>query len=101
MTSSPNEIGELIGLKHWYCDSTYRYTVTDTIQPLIKQSSAPRRPSGDPKADRQRYYVLGHGSHLPDTARYLGGPITALRARLSTKGDRRWRGRALIAPLTL
>jgi hypothetical protein len=45
--------------------------------------------------------VLGHGSHLLDTARYLGGPITALRARLSTKGDRRWRGRALIAPLTL
>jgi hypothetical protein len=68
MTSSPNEIGELIGLKHWYCDSTYRYTVTDTIQPLIKQSSAPRRPLGDPKADRRRYYVLGHGSHLLDTA---------------------------------
>jgi predicted dehydrogenase len=79
------EIGELIGLKHWYCDSTYRYQVTDTIRPLIEQSSAPKRPAGDPKADRQRYYVLGHGSHMLDTARYLGGPITALRARLSRK----------------
>lgn len=82
-----DEIGELIGLKHWYCDSTYRYAVTDTIRPLIEHSAAPRRPSGDPKADRQRYYVLGHGSHLLDTARYLGGPIAALRARLSRKAD--------------
>ncbi|MFF2032192.1 Gfo/Idh/MocA family protein [Arthrobacter sp. NPDC058192] len=80
-----DEIGELIGLKHWYCDSTYRYAVTDTIRPLIEHSAAARRPAGDPKANRQRYYVLGHGSHLLDTARYLGGPITAIRARLSTK----------------
>lgn len=78
-------IGELIGLKAWYCDSTYRYTITDTIQPLIEQSSAALRPAGNPKQDRRRYYVLGHGSHLLDTARYLGGPIKALRARLSEK----------------
>lgn len=82
-----NGIGELIGLKSWYCDSVYRYTVTDTIQPLIEHSAAPRRPGGDPRADRRRYYILGHGSHLLDTARYLGGPIAALRARLSTKAD--------------
>ncbi|WP_347038341.1 Gfo/Idh/MocA family oxidoreductase [Glutamicibacter halophytocola] len=81
------EIGELIGLKHWYCDSTYRYKVTDTIRPLIEHSAAPRRPAGDPKANRQRYNVLGHGGHLLDTARYLGGPIAALRARLSRKAD--------------
>jgi predicted dehydrogenase len=81
------EIGELVGLKYWYCDSTYRYTVTDTLQPLIEHSAAPRRPSGDPKANRERYYVLGHGSHLLDGARYLGGPIKALRARLSRKAD--------------
>lgn len=78
-------IGELIGLKAWYCDSIYRYTVTDTIQPIIEHAAAPRRPAGDPKSDRRRYYVLGHGSHLLDTARYLGGPIKALRARLSEK----------------
>ena len=42
-------------------------------------------PAGNPKADRQRYLVLGHGSHLLDTARYLGGPLAAIRARLSTK----------------
>ena len=80
-----DEIGELIGLKHWYTDSTYRYSVTDTLQPLIETSAAARRPAGNPKADRQRYLVLGHGSHMLDTARYLGGPLEAIRARLSTK----------------
>jgi predicted dehydrogenase len=79
------KIGELIALKHWYCDSAYRYAFTDTLQPVIETSAASRRPAGDPKADRQRYLLLGHGSHLFDTARYLGGPIAAIRARLSTK----------------
>ena len=82
-----DEIGELIGLKHWYCDSTYRYSITDTLQPIIESSTAARRPPGNPKGDRQRYLVLGHGSHLLDTARYLGGPLEAIRARLSTKAD--------------
>jgi len=82
-----NEIGGLIGLKHWYCEATYRYSVTDTLQPIIESRSAARRPPGNPKADRQRYLVLGHGSHLLDTARYLGGPLEAIRARLSTKAD--------------
>ncbi|MED7932034.1 Gfo/Idh/MocA family oxidoreductase [Nonomuraea sp. LP-02] len=80
-----DEIGQLIALKHWYADSTYRYSVTDTLQPIIESSTAALRPPGDPKGDRQRYYVLAHGSHLFDTARYLGGPIEAVRARLSTK----------------
>ena len=52
--------------------------MTDTLQPHHRAPAPPpRRPAGDPKADRQRYYVLGHGSHLLDTARYLGGPIDA------------------------
>ena len=80
-----DKIGELIALKHWYCDSTYRYTITDTVQPIIETSAAARRPAGNPKADRERYLVLGHGSHLLDTARYLGGPLAAIRARLSIK----------------
>ena len=82
-----DKIGELIALKHWYCDSTYRYTITNTLQPIIETSAVSLRPAGDPKADRQRYLILGHGSHLLDTARYLGGPLTAIRARLSTKAD--------------
>src|SRR5262249_55418540 len=80
-----DEIGGLVGLKHWYCDSPYRYLMTDAVQPVIETSASARRPAGDPKADRRRYLVLAHGSHLLDTARYLGGPLVAIRARLSTR----------------
>jgi len=81
------EMGEMLALKAWYCDSTYRYAMTDNLQPVVVSSSAARRPAGNPKADRELYYLLGHGSHLVDTARFLGGEIAALRARLVQKFD--------------
>jgi len=68
-------------MKSWYYDSAYRYTMTDNLQPAIRQSSQARRPDGNPKADRSRYYILGHASHLVDTARMLGGEIVAVEAR--------------------
>jgi predicted dehydrogenase len=45
-------------------------------------SASARRPPGNPKENKQRYFLLTHGSHLVDSARFLGGEITALRARL-------------------
>lgn len=85
------EIGERLALKAWYCDSTWRYQMTDNLQPVIETSGKSRRPAGNPKADRQRYLLLGHGSHLVDTARFLGGPIRAVRARFAEKfGARSW-----------
>ena len=80
-----DDMGQMVALKAWYCDSTRRYPMTDALQPLIVSSAQSKRPLGDPKADKQRYYMLAHGSHLVDTARYLGGPITAVRARLSDR----------------
>ncbi|MFV0385541.1 Gfo/Idh/MocA family protein [Paracoccus sp. (in: a-proteobacteria)] len=77
------DMGQMVALKAWYCDSTRRYPMTDAVQPLIVTSARSRRPEGDPKTDKRRYYMLAHGSHLVDTARFLGGPITAVRARLS------------------
>ncbi len=77
-----DEIGQLMGLKAWYCDSVYRYSMTDNLQPLILSSQQVLRPTGDPKSDRRRYYMLTHGSHLVDTARYLGGEIVSVRAKL-------------------
>jgi len=79
------EMGEMIALKAWYCDSTHRYTMTDALQPVIETSESARRPEGDPKANLRRYYVLGHASHLLDTARFLGGEIEAIRTRLVEK----------------
>jgi len=81
------QLGRMIALKAWYCDSTYRYTMTDNLQPIPLQSSAARKPAGNPKADKRRYFLLTHGSHLVDTARFFGGGISALRARLSTQFD--------------
>ena len=75
------EIGDLLSLKAWYCDSTYRYTMTDNQQPIPFRSEAARKPGGNPKADKKRYFILTHASHLVDTARFLGGEIAAVRAR--------------------
>jgi predicted dehydrogenase len=77
------EMGEMLALKAWYCDSTHRYAMTDAVQPLIVTSANARKPSGNPKADLRRYCMLAHGSHLVDTARYFGGEIVAVDARLS------------------
>ncbi len=79
------EMGELLALKAWYCDSTHRYTMMDAVQPRARQGTKVLRPAGDPKADKVRYNMLGHGSHLLDLARYLGGPIKAVDARLRQK----------------
>ncbi len=79
------EMGEMVALKAWYCDSTHRYAMTDAVQPLVVTSARARRPSVNPKADLRRYYMLAHGCHLIDTARYLAGEITAVRARLSER----------------
>jgi predicted dehydrogenase len=85
------EMGEMLALKAWYCDSLYRYAMTDTLQPIPLSSGKAKRPEGDPKADRRRYYLMAHGSHLLDTARFLGGEIDSIRARLVEKfGARCW-----------
>jgi len=76
------EMGQHIALKAWYCDSTYRYTMTDNLQPIPWVSQHARRPEGNPKADKRKYFMLTHGSHLVDTARFLGGDIASVRARL-------------------
>jgi len=85
------KMGEMLALKAWYCDSLYRYAMTDTLQSIPLSSGKAKRPEGDPKADRRRYYLMAHGSHLLDTARFLGGEIDSIRARLVEKfGARCW-----------
>lgn len=76
------ELGEMISIKAWYYDSTLRYTMTDNLQPIFTASPGVLRPPGDPKSDKQRYFLLTHGSHLVDTARFLAGELVAVRARL-------------------
>lgn len=80
-----DEAGELLAFKAWYCDSTHRYTMTGAVQPMPRTGSRAIKPAGDPKADKARYYMLAHGCHLLDLARYLCGPIQAVRARLAQR----------------
>lgn len=84
-----DEMGELVALKAWYCDSTHRYSVTDAVQPLILRSRQALKPTADPKANLRRYYMLAHGSHLLDTARFLAGDIIEVAARFSERGGMR------------
>jgi predicted dehydrogenase len=79
------DMGLQIAFKAWYCDSTHRYAMTDAVQPLPILSAAARKPRENPKADLRRYYMLAHGSHLADTARYLCGEITEVAARLNER----------------
>lgn len=76
------EIGALLSFKAWYWDSVYRYTMTDNLQPIPTTSAAARKPEGNPKVDKRRYFILTHASHLVDTARFLGGELAGVRARL-------------------
>jgi predicted dehydrogenase len=78
-------IGQLLALKAWYCDSTHRYPMTDAVQPLMVKSALARKPATNPKADLRRYFMLAHGCHLLDTARYLCGDIIEVEARLSER----------------
>lgn len=82
-----DELGQLIALKSWYCDSTFRYTMTDNLQPIVRASASARKPEGNPKADKRRYFLLTHGSHLVDTARFLAGEISSVRARLLERAN--------------
>jgi Predicted dehydrogenases and related proteins len=79
-------MGEMAAYKGWYCDNTHRYVVTDAVQPKIVASADRRRPSTDPKADKEQYYLLAHGSHLVDLAYFLVGNIEAVEARHLFRG---------------
>jgi predicted dehydrogenase len=75
-------LGQRLSFKSCYHDSIYRYTMTDNLQVIPMASPQALRPEGNPKADKRRYFMLTHGSHLVDTARYLGGQIERVNARL-------------------
>jgi len=76
------ELGALMAVKTWYCDSVHRYTMTDNLQPIPMASETALRPADDPKKGKQRYFLLAHGSHLVDTTRFLAGEMISVDARL-------------------
>lgn len=79
------ELGELMAIKTWYCDSVHRYTMTDNLQPIPFLSETALRPTVDPRQNKRSYFLLAHGSHLVDTTRYLGAELVSVEARLIEK----------------
>ena len=80
-------IGAPMAYRGWYCDSAYRYTVTDNLHPYILHAADAVRPAGNPKGDRRQYFLLTHGSHLVDTAIHLCGPIARVQTQLRHSHD--------------
>ena len=79
------ELGDLMAIKAWYCDSVHRYTMTDNLQTVPLVSADSKQPTESPKVDKRRYFMMTHGSHLVDTARFLGGPLVKVQAQLVEK----------------
>lgn len=75
------KMGEVITYKGWYCDGQGRYVLTDNLMPVLYSADNMKKPEGNPKAVLDHYYLLGHGSHLFDTALYFMGDIDAVSAR--------------------
>jgi predicted dehydrogenase len=80
-----DEMGAKLAFKAWYCDSTHRYAMTDAVQPLPILSKQAKKPGENPKSDLRRYFMLAHGSHLVDIARFMCGEIVEVQARLHEK----------------
>ncbi len=78
-------LGGLLAYKGWYCDSAFRYDMTDSTQPKPFAAVNPLKPEQDEKAHLEKYYMMAHGSHLIDTAQFLAGPIASVTARLRKK----------------
>ena len=78
------EGGELLSYDSYYYDSTFRHGVTQANKfPVpVKPSGYVARPQGPDWriTDRRTYNWLTHAPHLLDLARYLNGPISAVRA---------------------
>jgi predicted dehydrogenase len=79
------ELGDVLSLSGWYCDTLFRPALQEALLPPVVQSKKKLAPRVDPKADNRHYSLVTHGAHLFDTLRHLGGPISAVTVRLAEK----------------
>ena len=77
-----DEMGEMLALKAWYCDSTHRYAMTDAVQPLIVTSAHATQAVGQSEG---RSPPLLHARARQPSGRHRA---------LSRRRDRRGRGAA-------
>ena len=78
------EVGDVLSVSGWYCDTLFRPAMQDAILPPIASSAGSIRPATNPKADKRHYSLVTHAAHLFDNLRYLGGDVMAVTARLAS-----------------
>lgn len=84
-------MGEARSFNAWYRIGDLRSGIEATLFPHVYADMAARKTEAGFKADRQRYLLATHGSHIFDTVRYLLGDITSVVARHRTDGkDQQW-----------
>jgi predicted dehydrogenase len=87
------ELGQVLSVSGWYCDTLFRPDLQDALLPPIVHSKRKVAPRVDPKADTRHYSLVTHGAHLLDNLRYLGGPISAVAVQCAeTFGQHTWHG---------
>src|SRR5207249_5294817 len=65
------DMGQLLALKAWYCDSTYGYSMTDKVLRIVVTSTHDRRPAGNPREDKPQHDFMTHGNHLLETTAFI------------------------------
>jgi len=87
------KIGEIVSVKGWYQDTSFRPALQETLLPPIQTGEGIVRPSEDPKQDKKKYFMATHASHLFDNIQFLGGRVDAVHARFVQKNDQYcWQG---------
>jgi len=75
-----SKLGEVRSFHAWYRIGTIRAGVEHTLFPRTFDDPGTRRTEAGFKADRERYLLATHGSHVFDTVRFLLGDVLSVTA---------------------
>jgi len=94
-----NSISPILSMQLWYrVMAQLRPGTEATLFPPIVIDPEVRAKETALKADRERYLLRTHGSHVFDSIRYLAGDIVSLSARVAHNGDDfTWHGTGRLA----
>ena len=86
-----SRLGEARSFDAWYRIGDLRAGIEASLFPRMFADGTARETEAEFKADRQRYLLTTHGSHVFDTVRCLLGPLTSVVARHRSHGkDQQW-----------
>jgi predicted dehydrogenase len=86
-----DSLGEARSFMAWYRIGDLRPGIEATLFPRVFAEERTREQEAGFKADRERYLLATHGSHIFDTVRYLMGDVVAVEARHRGYGrDHAW-----------